>query len=93
MNVSDFGTGSTTISSITEGGFNTTNPLTFPGNHLNTDNALSFFVVGNSATEDYRINQVSVTVENSAVVPIPAALWLFGSGLLGLIGFARRKTS
>lgn len=27
------------------------------------------------------------------VVPIPAALWLFGSGLLGLIGFARRKQS
>jgi len=27
----------------------------------------------------------------SAVVPIPAAIWLFGSGLLGLIGAARRK--
>ena len=25
------------------------------------------------------------------VVPIPAAVWLFGSGLIGLIGFARRK--
>ena len=25
------------------------------------------------------------------VVPIPAAVWLFGSGLLGLIGVARRK--
>lgn len=25
------------------------------------------------------------------VVPVPAAVWLFGSGLLGLIGFARRK--
>ena len=27
----------------------------------------------------------------AAVVPVPAAFWLFGSGLLGLIGFARRK--
>ena len=27
------------------------------------------------------------------VVPIPAAVWLFGSGLLGLIGIARRKKS
>jgi hypothetical protein len=27
----------------------------------------------------------------SAVVPIPAAIWLFGSGLLGLIGVARHK--
>ena len=27
-----------------------------------------------------------------APVPVPAAAWLFGSGLLGLIGVARRKT-
>ena len=27
------------------------------------------------------------------VVPVPAAVWLFGSGLLGLIGIARRKKS
>ena len=27
----------------------------------------------------------------SAVVPVPAAVWLFGSGLLGLVGMARRK--
>ena len=25
-------------------------------------------------------------------VPVPAAVWLFGSGLLGLVGVARRKT-
>ena len=30
-------------------------------------------------------------VRNGDVVPIPAAVWLFGSGLIGLIGFARRK--
>jgi hypothetical protein len=29
--------------------------------------------------------------EISGVVPIPAAVWLFGSGLIGLIGVARRK--
>lgn len=27
----------------------------------------------------------------ASVVPIPPAVWLFGSGLLGLIGIARRK--
>ncbi|MHB1142268.1 MAG: cohesin domain-containing protein [Sulfuricaulis sp.] len=32
----------------------------------------------------------SVTV---TAVPIPAAIWLFGSGLLGLIGMARRKAA
>lgn len=29
--------------------------------------------------------------EAPSAVPIPAAIWLFGSGLLGLIGFAKRK--
>jgi hypothetical protein len=28
-----------------------------------------------------------------SAVPIPAAVWLFGSGLLGLVGFSRRKQS
>jgi hypothetical protein len=27
----------------------------------------------------------------TAVVPVPAAVWLFGSGLLGLVGMAKRK--
>ena len=31
-----------------------------------------------------------LTIETT-VVPVPAAVWLFGSGLIGLIGFARRK--
>jgi hypothetical protein len=32
-----------------------------------------------------------VMVTNVAAVPVPAAAWLFGSGLLGLIGVARRR--
>ena len=31
--------------------------------------------------------------ENTSVVPVPAAAWLFGSGLVGLLGIARRKKS
>ena len=27
----------------------------------------------------------------TSAVPVPAAVWLFGSGLIGLIGVARRK--
>ncbi|MCW9057201.1 MAG: VPLPA-CTERM sorting domain-containing protein [Gammaproteobacteria bacterium] len=30
-------------------------------------------------------------VRDTTVVPVPAAVWLFGSGLIGLAGFARRK--
>lgn len=34
-----------------------------------------------------------ISIERIKTVPIPAAAWLFISGLLGLIGFARRSTS
>jgi len=43
-----------------------------------------------SATELLDPVLLSGTVNS---VPVPAAVWLFGSGLLGLIGIARRKTS
>ena len=33
----------------------------------------------------------TVVFEPAAIVPVPASVWLFGSGLIGLIGVARRK--
>ena len=41
----------------------------------------------NSYTGTYLVDDSGVSA-----VPVPAAAWLFGSGLLGLIGVARRKT-
>ncbi len=38
------------------------------------------------------LDSASLTV-SSAVIPVPAAVWLFGSGLLGLVGVARRRKS
>jgi hypothetical protein len=35
----------------------------------------------------------AIAAISTAVIPIPAAVWLFGSGLIGLIGLARRKKS
>jgi len=35
----------------------------------------------------------SVLTVDVQVVPVPAAVWLFGSGLLGLAGIARRKNA
>ncbi len=38
-------------------------------------------------------DEISTFASFTPAVPVPAAVWLFGSGLLGLIGIARRKTS
>ncbi len=35
--------------------------------------------------------QTNVIITPVSAVPVPAAVWLFGSGLIGLAGFARRK--
>lgn len=34
----------------------------------------------------------TVTIAGNSTVPLPAAVWLLGSGLLGLFGVARRRT-
>ena len=66
----------------------------------------SVFTASNSFTGDLAYELMTVKVDFSlsaestagisgfvqqVAVPIPAAVWLFGSGLLGLIGVARRK--
>jgi len=40
---------------------------------------------------DGDFNDMVLMVESVQPVPVPAAVWLFGSGLLGLVGIARRK--
>jgi len=41
--------------------------------------------------ETWAIDNVEVVLGGVSAVPVPAAAWLFGSGLIGLVGFARRK--
>ena len=36
-------------------------------------------------------DQYSESLINATVIPVPAAVWLFGAGLIVLAGFARRK--
>ena len=45
--------------------------------------SLQFVVTG--------VQNLDSIIDNISAVPVPAAVWLFGSGLLGLVGVARRK--
>ena len=36
---------------------------------------------------------VSLFQVRTSVVPVPAAIWLFGTALIGLVGFGRRSKS
>jgi hypothetical protein len=62
----------------------------------NTSNAWIFsltygYTEPNAKTVDLYAWAVNAGDVGAAVVPLPAAVWLFGTGLLGLIGIARRK--
>lgn len=52
----------------------------------NPNGVASFFISNSSGGIE-----VDHLQYGGAVIPIPAAAWLFGSGLIGLIGIARRK--
>jgi len=55
-------------------------------NALATDGVTNYAMGPNSLGGGVAIASFQV-----AAVPVPAAVWLFGSGLLGLMGIARRK--
>ncbi len=40
---------------------------------------------------DFYFDQATLNAEAVSAIPVPAAAWLFGSGLIGLAGFARAK--
>ena len=55
------------------------------------DSFNDFAVTLGQTTAETPVALSMVGAINSAVIPVPAAVWLFGSGLLGLVGVARRK--
>ena len=45
----------------------------------------------NSTSQNYGATGIYYDNLNVAAIPVPAAVWLFGSGLIGLVGVARRR--
>ncbi|AMK74917.1 MULTISPECIES: PEP-CTERM domain protein [Methylomonas] len=39
----------------------------------------------------YKMHLDNVVIQQTSAVPVPAAVWMFGSGLLGLLSFGRKK--
>ena len=52
---------------------------------------LAFFWIDEYDASGNMVFSASGTLEGVSTVPVPAAIWLFGSGLIGLIGIARRR--
>ena len=51
-----------------------------------------FSVFINTLTMQF-VDDTGLVAASVSAVPVPAAVWLFGSGLIGLVGIARRKAS
>lgn len=58
------------------------------------------FLTGNDAIslvyqdtqfEGFSINFSELSIETVSVVPVPAAIWLFGTALMGLVGYSKRR--
>jgi len=60
------------------------------GMSLNSPLSISMTQTSASSTP-VALSMVGALNSTTTVVPVPAAVWLFGSGLLGLAGVARRK--
>jgi len=54
---------------------------------LNTSGTLSMTL--EAKLGDFYFDQATLNADAVSVIPVPAAVWLFGSGLIGLAGFAR----
>lgn len=62
--------------------------------HINFDNLALNPLLGDLLTGDIILGHAYAEMsaaETAPPVPVPAAVWLFGSGIMGLVGFARRR--
>lgn len=77
------------------GGGSTVLKVPGPGSGLesfgfwSTTDVITSIEFSNSLNDGFNMDNIAGA--SSSAVPVPAAFWLLGSGLLGLIGVARRK--
>jgi hypothetical protein len=93
VTVSGLGAGGTADLSLTS---TITGPVSFfSSGFLNTsgigigDGVYKLLVLLDPSTSSFSFD---VSIGNVTTVPVPAALWLFGSAIAGLIGVTRRKS-
>ena len=55
--------------------------------------SLAFDLEVTSRNGTISLPSLEAGLDNVDLIPVPAAVWLFGSGLLGLLGVARRRKS
>ena len=59
---------------------------------LTSDVAIDYVIIRNGIFPDVGNDRFFIdNLSADAVVPVPAAVWLFSAGLVGLLGFARRN--
>ena len=72
-----------------------TSTLDTDGVSITGDDGVGGSPMDNGPFSDFNLNldmtSVTMTGYTPSPIPVPAAVWLFGSGLIGLVGFARRR--
>lgn len=66
------------------------NPFSFDGQFMQ-GNTYQLYLYSFSSESDYYYETWDFNLTTTPAVPVPAAAWLFASGLAGLVGIARRK--
>ncbi|GMQ84123.1 MAG: hypothetical protein BMS9Abin06_0883 [Gammaproteobacteria bacterium] len=87
------------LSTPTEGRYSVTDFMVYPDALTALATAMpSTFTLSTAGMVGFSINDLLPLGDNTggislnvSAVPVPAAVWLFGSGLLGLVGVARRN--
>ena len=89
---------------IAQGNLTFTPRIDTRGELVPLDNVLYDFLIGGELFDlnfdvidpeyfQYTLEGTTYILPDDLVIPIPAAVWLFSSGLLGLIGIARRANA